>query len=102
MDPREEMGEQVALGIFVDREANRTIRDWLGGLGIQEGPATGIELNRWLRDPIDERNYRVPDVRIGEKFSTLLSGTNKRARPRSKPFVISVGRARSWWSSLTL
>lgn len=82
----EQMGERVALGIFVDRRANDAMGDWLGNLGLKEGAGTGIELNRWLRDPIDERNHRVPDVRIGNKIFDATIWDKRATTPQIQAF----------------
>jgi hypothetical protein len=36
------MGERVAPEIFVDRQANDRLDDWLADLGREEGPGTDI------------------------------------------------------------
>ena len=49
---------------YVDRISVRDLKAYLRSEGISEGPASLVEMNRWLRDPDGSGFYVRPDVRI--------------------------------------
>lgn len=57
--------DPMVIGARVDFIARNGLRSWLfTAEGIQEGPGSVIQVNRWLRDPLGSGAYRIPDVRI--------------------------------------
>jgi hypothetical protein len=66
--------DPTIVGAFMDRFARGQMRAWLASEGIQEGPGSLIQVNRWLRDPAGTGAYRIPDIRI-PGADTIYDGT---------------------------
>lgn len=60
----EGLSRETVLGQRVDRAARFRMKRWLRSEGINEGPGSVVQVNRWLRDPAGSGAYRIPDLRI--------------------------------------
>jgi hypothetical protein len=66
--------ERVYIGQLVDRTVRLDMRNWLAAQGIAEGPGGGVQVNRWLLDPMGSGRHCIPDLAIpGE--CTIIEGT---------------------------
>jgi RHS repeat-associated protein len=65
---------KTILGRELDGYARARLRAFLEREGISEGRGMDVLLNRYLRNPADPSDYRIPDVRL-LRTGTILDGT---------------------------
>lgn len=76
-----------AIGVFMDDYARINIRKWLGDNKIEIGSehVAQVYVNRRLYDP-DGLKFRIPDLRIGDRFYDASLASKSETTPQIKDF----------------
>jgi hypothetical protein len=71
-----DMPRQLQIGLFADEVAKRAVSDYLGSIGVTEGPGQIVALNRWAYDRQGSGFYVRPDVLIdfGPNYRHWIDG----------------------------
>lgn len=64
------LNDNQRLGTYMDRFARRAMRQWFANHGVVTGRNGNAEvfLNQRLYDPVKGVDYRIPDLRVGDRY----------------------------------
>ena len=101
------MPENFRLGFHTDLQARGDMNRWFNGLGIDPTTDPNIWVNARVYDAGDERNYRIPDLQVGDytiegtlwkkdlltpQISDIVSWSNPRTVVIVNPYEHNHGR----------